>query len=206
MTWITPCSQDTDFCRPLKFEDKVRIFKERTLGWQIDIAEACINGRTGCDGAPLGPIKHSGYAVLQIVLSYFEMIAKLKDGFVRPSQSQSYFRAGVRDVFPALASHDATVVDDVLSILYGSARCGLYHAGMTEGRVVLLGEGLPALTYDQHRRRLIVNPHNLVPVLRQHLLAYVNDLKDPAKVELRENFERRFDHLMRSDPLSSRNP
>ena len=41
---------------------------------------------------------------------------------------------------------------------------------------------------------LRINPHLLVGALRNHFEVYVRSLKDPSKTELRENFQRRFDH------------
>ena len=50
------------------------------MGWQLDIADSCINGRQR------GPIYDSGSAVLEIVLSYFEMMARTKAGFAGKGQ------------------------------------------------------------------------------------------------------------------------
>jgi len=198
---ITPYSRNTDFTGPLHVDDKVRIFHERTLGWQLDIADACINGRE-FDGKKEGPITHSGYAVLQIVLSYFEMMAKMRDGFVGTGKSGHYFREGVRDVAPfSKTSAPQSVVEDLLNILYLSGRCGLYHSGVTEGRLSLSGRIRETMRYDGVNKHLVINPHRLVLDLRVHLKAYVDQLQDPANVQLRENFERRFDYLASTDPL-----
>jgi hypothetical protein len=66
VTWITPYHTDADFNWPLSPDDKVTIFYERTMGWQLGIADLCKD------------IPLSGYAILHIVLSYFEMIAKIR--------------------------------------------------------------------------------------------------------------------------------
>jgi hypothetical protein len=203
MIWITPYSLDTDFSWPLVFEDKVRIFYERIVGWQLNVAQACINGMLACDGTQTGPVPRSGYAVLQIVLSYFEMIAKMKQGYASSGQSERHFRMGVRDVFPQLRGYDRGVVDDLLVILYRSGRCGLYHGGLTGGRIMIVGEDAPALTYDPEAQYLAINPQRLVPTLREHLEAYVKALESPDNTRLRRNFERRFDYLMETDPLES---
>lgn len=54
MAWITPFHQDSDFRWPLCLDDKVLIFEERISGWQLEIADACING-----GQPA--MRHSGW-------------------------------------------------------------------------------------------------------------------------------------------------
>jgi len=63
MRWVTPHSRHCDYPWPLRFEHKVKALEECTLGWQLDIADACINGRQR------GPIYDSGSAELRIVLS-----------------------------------------------------------------------------------------------------------------------------------------
>ena len=50
------------------------------IGWKLNIADQIING-----GEEQPAIKHSGYATLDIVFSYFEMIAKYEDGFAKVS-------------------------------------------------------------------------------------------------------------------------
>ena len=42
--WITWRHQDTDFNRPLKFSEKVEVFYQQTLGWQLHIADVVANG------------------------------------------------------------------------------------------------------------------------------------------------------------------
>ena len=85
MPWATPRSRHSDFPWPLRFDHKVKAREECTLGWQLDIADAYINGRV-LNGKQRGPICDSGFAVLQIVLSYFEMMAKMKAGFAGKGQ------------------------------------------------------------------------------------------------------------------------
>ena len=202
MVWITPYSQHTAFPLPLTLESKVRIFKEKTLGWQLDIADASINGAPGFSGTPLGgPILHSGYAVIQTVLVYFELIAKMIDGYADDRESAKYFRKGLLDVYPQLGA-DAQAAKDVHEILYRSARCGLYHAGSTGPRVGLDGGPPLAIMYDPQNRSIVLNPHRLVPDLKQHLNEYVAKLLDPSNATLRTNFETRFDYLWSSDPLA----
>ncbi len=200
--WITPYSQHTDFPEPRTVDDKIQIFEEQTLGWLLDIAGAAIDGTAAFNGTKLGgPILHSGYVVTQMVLVYFELIAKMKDGYLETRRSEPYFREGVLDVYPQLST-SAQAAKDVLTTLYRSGRCGLYHAGRTAGRITLSGQPTEALTYDALRRRITINPHKLVPDLKAHFSQYIADLRDPAHVDLRANFESRFDYLQAFDPFA----
>ena len=200
--WITPKHQDSDFEWPLSLEDKITIFLERTSGWQLDVAERCIAGARDAEGREIAaPTPHAGFAVLHIVLSYFEMIAKFHQGFVPEfewdQRSEPYFKEGVLMVLPALRRESIGLMDEVLDALYEDARCGLYHSGMTERRIVV-GEGLPAaMTFTSDDRRLWIDPHLLVQAMKEHLADYGARLRDPANARLREDFERRFDYLVR---------
>src|SRR5688500_2766267 len=89
--WISWKHHSSDYPEPLTFEQKVEVFYEQTLGWQLHIADLIANGGTtfgetevrggrravSSDGYEVSPIRHSGFAVLHICLSYFELIGSL---------------------------------------------------------------------------------------------------------------------------------
>jgi len=173
-------------------DDKITLFIDRISGWQLDIANKCINGEKNASGKVIRQvIEGSGLATLSIVLSYFETIAKFREGYLGRS-SGPYFKEGVRLVFPQLSQHPKTVVDDILKILYSGARCGLYHSSTISSKILLTGNFASALGYDTNRRMLVINPHLLVPVLKEHLRMYEQELRNPANTLLRQNFETRF--------------
>jgi hypothetical protein len=96
---------------------RVDIFEDAVLGWQLDVAQALA-------ASPGGPNRHTGFAILSIVASYFEMIAKHRAGFPRDKEGASaqYFCKGVQSVFDAFAGQ----TDVHLKPLYEHMRCGLY--------------------------------------------------------------------------------
>jgi hypothetical protein len=182
----------------LTFEDKVEVFYEQTIGWQLHIADLIANGGTTYPGfKPYKPeysvpnIRHSGFAVLHICLSYLELIGSL----VIPSKSSTTesFQAGIRDVFPDLLNNPLTK-DKMFWRLYDGARCGLYHEGRTRPGVCL---GQPsdgsAIAYDSQNDVIVISPERLPPVLKEHLEQFKKRLLDTANVELRHRFEHRFD-------------
>jgi hypothetical protein len=195
ITYISPSYTPADFHTPLTFDDKIKIFKDRTFGWQLDIADQCINGKRVWGIPVREPIPHSGFAVLDIVLSYFEMISKFNEGYCRTDKSKIHFKNGVHLVFPNLRSRPTRLVDDALNALYGGARCGLYHDSITDPRIVLTGQLTVPLYFEPRISKLIINPHLLVPALKSHLKNYCNQLLDNRNIRLRQNFERRFDYL-----------
>jgi hypothetical protein len=142
---------------------------------------------------------------LDIVFSYFEMIAKYEDGFAKIGKSEDYFKEGVYSVFPEFHHMPAPatplspvgnvvpIVNVALGLMYEGIRCGLYHSGITNGRIMLTGEIKAPMAFDLQNQMLIVNPHLLVPKLKTHLTDYVVRLKDVNNADLRTKFEARYD-------------
>ncbi len=194
--WISPNHQETDFNSLLSIDDKITIFVDRTLGWQLDIANICINGKKDNYGnIVIEAIPHSGYAVLSIVFSYFEMIGKFINGYDKNGSSQTHFVKGIYLVFPELENFPKDSVNDFLEALYEGARCGLYHGGLPDSRIVLFGQSNCPIFYHNGCKKIIINPHLLIPKLVEHLKKYESDLRNPENEILRSNFENRFDFL-----------
>ena len=195
--WVSWKHQDTDYSQPPTFEEKVAIFNDKVWGWQLHIAELCLDGGKDQDGKiDLPKIPHSAFAAMQIMLSYFEMIAKYEGGFIpaNPKQGESakYFKLGVKSVFSELDSQKQGEVDSFLETLYEKVRCGLYHMAQAEAGIALTGQLPEAMQFDTANNLLIINPHRLPGVLKAHLENYCNRLLDSANADLRQKFERRY--------------
>jgi hypothetical protein len=177
-------------------EDKVEIFYEQTLGWQLHIADLVANGGltfedpNSSESYEVLSIRHSGFAVLHICFSYFEMVGSLLSS--KPLRPGDAFRVGVKAVPDAIDTRHAT--KKILKKLYSRARCGLYHQGRTRYGV---GLGQPpdgkAMAYLAGTDMIGISPERLPRVLKAHLESLRQDLLDPAKAKLRERFEERFD-------------
>jgi hypothetical protein len=203
---ISPSHQDADFHYPLNIDDKITLLEDRVVGWKLNIAEQVINGLKDSDGNVIKePIPHAGFATLDILFSYFEMIGKYEAGYADKYESKSHFMAGVYAVFPNLniplpspvigiVGVVRTIADEVLDLLYEGVRCGLYHAGITNNRIVLTGEAQHPLSFEIQNQMLIINPHLLVSALKVHFSGYVSRLQDVSNNELRRNFEKRFNY------------
>jgi hypothetical protein len=209
--WISPSYQYSVFQKPHSIDTKIILFEDRALGWKLNIADQIINGKKRDDGSEeRPPIQHSGYAVLDIVFSYFEMIAKYENGFTKPKDSEKYFKLGVYSVFPEFKNIPAPVTplspigivvsleDIVLDLMYEGIRCGLYHSGITNGKIMLTGEIQTPMAFNLPNQVLIVNPHLLVPKLKTHLKDYVGYLRDVNNTDLRSKFEARYDYDTRA--------
>lgn len=149
------------------------------------------------------PIKHSDYAALQIMTTYFEAIAKYKASYIKYGKSEHYFNEGVKDVFHDLAANPNC--DAVLEMLYEQLRCGLYHTSTTGPMIILTRQTRtpisitlidPSLDSGITYTKIIdifINPSALLGRLKAHLAQLASQLRDTTNHELRANFEKRFD-------------
>jgi hypothetical protein len=185
---ITPTRTRSMFPKVLTQDDKIDIFHERVIGWQIDIADAVANGIRDKEGKiEKGAIEDSGFAVLDILLSYFEMIAKYKDGYCDVGDSGKYFEKGFNMVFPQFEKECPWLARK----MYTNARCGLYHHGMTEEDIILTGS-ISSPIKPLADKKIVINPHILVLALREHFGTYIEELRNDK--DFRRNFEKRFDY------------
>lgn len=176
---ISPNYYIHDFLLVPTLDDKIRLFEDRISGWVINIARA------------LADEHNSGLAVLMILSSYFENVAKFRDGDCGNGNSQAFFRRGLDWVFPTqFTAEDAKRI-------YSELRCGLYHAGITGPKLVFsrtLPEAL-CCRLEAGETFVLANPKKLVEVLEAHLTAYCDRLRNPAEEDLRSHFELRFNAL-----------
>ena len=193
--WITWKHKRADFGQSLTFDEKVEVFCEQTLGWQLHIADLVANGGTtfgefkdGKEGYDVLCIRHSGFAVLHICLSYIELIGSLVEPAARSSSKR--FESGLRGI-PGLID-SAKLTPAVVRRLYEGARCGLYHEGRTRPGV---GLGQPpdgnAIAY--HGGVIGISPERLPRVLKSHLEELRRELLNPSNKRLRARFVQRFD-------------
>ena len=185
MTWISPHFQNIDFPSGMSLDQKIEVFADRVKGWQLDIAQQCADN-----------IPHSGFAVLHIVCSYFEMIAKFQDAYTKNNKSETYFRKGFYSVFPNFIDiYSRQVSDGFLRKLYKDVRCGLYHAGITGPNIRLSDNFHNAIELELDNETININPHKLVPAIKQHFQSYIRELRDRRNQQQRNNFETRFGKL-----------
>jgi len=188
--WVSPQIEKKSLKFPLKFDDKIYIFEDRVLGWQLVIAEQLYYGAVDKVGNPIPHgIEHNGFAVLYILLSYFEMIPKFEAGDLS-EVSGEWFKKGITAVFPEIKGH--TEETAILSGMWKGARNGLYHSAMTKSKVFIDGDAA-CIDFDMANKRLIINPGVVAKRTIAHFTNYIARLRDPKNVKLRANFEKKFD-------------
>jgi len=200
--WVTPKIRFKDLPKEITLDVKIDLFSDRVKGWKLDIADQLINGVRNEKGEIITEGNpHAGYSVLDIVLSYFEMIAKYREGFIGEyrngrlyQNSKEYFKKGVYMVFQKeLAQKDPYIVENFLNTLYSGARNGTYHNGFAGTGILIQGGDSPTMVFSSNIKQVIINPHKLVLVLKYHFMDYITQLKDKNNTELRNSFEKKFD-------------
>lgn len=192
--------QTSDLQSPLTYDQKVEIFYEQTFGWQLHVADLIANGgatlpqiNTSEPGQIVPRIRHSGFAVLHICLSYFELVGSIVSLKV---SSIGRFKAGVKEVLPEILQGTLGTFDDdnLLKLLYKGARCGLYHSARPAAPIGLgQPSGQKAMAFDKGSGKVIISSELLPRALKAHLTKFKDDLLDPNMPALRRRFEERFD-------------
>jgi hypothetical protein len=181
---ISSKSKRSDF--PEKWRDwefekhKVKLFQEQIQGWTLDVLKE-IKTKVG----------HSDFAMLSVMMSYFENIQKFKDGYDRTGRSEAFFTEGLKWVYPKFKSHKDS--DALAKVIYEQARCGMYHVGLTGTKIVLdcsISSGIGII-----KGNIKICPSKLMEDIQNNFDKYVKDLKDPSNVTLRANFEKRLKYI-----------
>lgn len=168
--------------------DKIEMY---VLQRQIGIAE--ILAREFLDDKSSSPLKESGYAILAIVMAYFEMIEQFAVGREsKPGDSGPFFLAGFRKVYPqtTLAQTDIKLICDwVRNKMY---HCGMVHRGIAKYSTTRMAVHLSRFFAEGFAVRggeLHINPGKAVAEIQAHFLDYVKRLRNPSCVAERTTFE-----------------
>lgn len=184
-------------------EFMVNYFYACVDGWHLEVANRCINGwkdENGfdcisgryLDGRHANYIVDSGWAALQIVLNYFEVVAFFKTGGI-VKKNEYLFRQGVDDVVPECRGKNPNVAQ----YLWKSLRNGLYHGDPItkkhRGAVTLIHTvDSPPVVSDRRNKQIIIDPHRFVERLRLHLKGYCFELLRGSNAELIRDFRTAF--------------
>jgi hypothetical protein len=183
---------------PQTTDEKVLVFTDRVRGWQLDPALRCIRSDP-----------HAGFAVLHIVVSYFEVVGMIEfdattHSYLKKSsggwESGREFKAGLMTVLPELSTQNSKHVRWFRNDFYKKVRCGLYHQSMTRSGILVSGQlahqdGYEFLDLGNQGSAIIINPERLAQRLSEHLANFELRLRDPQNQQLRRQFEQVFAKL-----------
>lgn len=170
-------------------DEKILIFEDRVLVWHLGIAELLDNHmrakeQEGTDW------NHAGFSLMNLLFTYFEMIAQYRSGTSSGGASKKMFCDGIEDVFPGQFSKETK--EDI----YSRIRCGMYHNAFVKKSVLINGDYPKSIAAEDDGKGhtlIKVNPHRLSPELNAHFRSYISDLNVKAGTALRNNFTTLFD-------------
>jgi hypothetical protein len=121
--------------------------------------------------------------------SYLEMVGKYRAGYIGDRKSGEYFKQGMLYTFYDIPPSAIAL----LNAFYAHIRNGLYHLGVTSPNVMLLDDIPGSFMFNDKFGGLIISPDKFVNDLALRFDAFAAELRKPDNIELRRNFEARFD-------------
>jgi hypothetical protein len=167
-----------------KLADRILVYEDQIRGWYLEPAKALLL------------VPNSAFAVLHILMGYFEHHAIYLKGVSSTDRSKEFFRIGFISVFPR-ANHsdppgiDAKAVSKWLAdVMYSDARCGLFHEWMVRGWIAVTDklELIRAFGRPGHITGVVINVDKFFAMIETHFTRYVDDLKNPNNAALRAAF------------------
>ncbi|HOI18672.1 MAG TPA: hypothetical protein PLX15_02300 [Candidatus Woesearchaeota archaeon] len=161
---------------PNDIDDKILIYERQVKDWFLNRASRLVNGNK------------NGFIVLMISISYIEGVQQYIKGQTSHNNSGRFFREGMRRIFQLSDS------DNVLNDFYAQVRCGLFHSGMTQNKVVISRDYEQVIDFSEHNT-IKINPKLFLRAIRLDFNRYINLLKNPENNNERNNFNRMFSNI-----------
>ena len=181
-------------------ELKIDIFENRTKSWFLNHAHKLIETEISENG----DIKRPGeYAAMVLACSQLEGFQKFREGYVENNLSRLYFCKSIMKIFLDYSDEELRGLSNIEKIkeknipnllnLYKYIRCGLFHAGFTDGTIYLDWSYEGAINNED--TNIFINPREFVEKIIKYFKDYVEELRNRQNETLRKEFEKRFDHL-----------
>lgn len=167
---------------PNNINDKITIYERQVKGWFLNRASRFLRG------------DKNGFIILMLTISYIEGVEQYMRGESSEAtchqrgRSKEFFREGLRRIFNLNES------DAILNDFYSQVRCGLFHSGMTQHKVII------SKTYDNpidfsETDAIKINPKMFLRAVRWDFNDYIFRLRNPRNTDDRERFNRMFSNL-----------
>ena len=165
--------QDLD---PYNIEHKIEIYKRQVHGWFLEPAENLVNE------------PNNGFIVLMICMSYYEGIESYRTGQLTHNASKNAFVKTLERMYLKRYSLKN------LKVLYSEARCGLFHNGMTEGKIVISLDYTNPIEFVNiefvNNGIIKINQKLLLEDIKKDFDEYIRLLS--TDITLRDNFSKMF--------------
>jgi len=161
---------------PNNIDDKIVIYERQVKDWFLNRASKLVNGNK------------NGFIVLMISISYIEGVQQYMNGQTSHNNSARFFREGIRRIF------QLNEQDNVLNDFYSQVRCGLFHSGMTQNKVIISREYEQVIDFSEYNT-IKINPKLFLREIRLDFNRYVRLLKNTNNNEERNRFSQMFSNM-----------
>lgn len=105
-----------------------------------------------------------------ICLSYLEGVEQYKEGRSNNGASRAFFVSAMKKIYPNKFS------EEDLKQLYQEARCGLFHSGMVQGRIIINNNFSESITFDRSYD-IKINPKKFLRDIKNDFEGYLHILR-----------------------------
>jgi len=164
---------------PYQLNGKIIIYQRQVEGWFLDPADRLLEQMD----------TQASFVVLSICLSYLEAVQQHKEGQASNGKSRDFFLRAFQDVFSS-----SEMEDEFADLLYIEGRCGLFHDGMTRGKIAYdmeLDKAFKVIN-NGSQDTIYFHPKYCLEGVKAHFADYISKLKNEKEVNLRDNFKSMF--------------
>ena len=164
---------------PDQLHGKIIIYQRQVEGWFLEPADRLLKQMD----------TQASFVVLSICLSYLEAVQQHKEGEPSRNNSKAFFLRAFQDVFSS-----SEMEDEFADLLYIEGRCGLFHDGMTRGKMVYdmeLDKAFKVIN-NGSQDTIYFHPKYCLEGVKAHFADYLGKLKNEEEVTLRNNFGSMF--------------
>ena len=172
-------------------KDWIDIFEDRMIHWVLDPARFLLKH------------DHNEQPIAHLIIHYYEIFMVYFSGEDSNRRSRSFFKKGFIEVYKN--SHiNHSFLEKLAEKVYTNARNGFFHSGLGKRelflstvydepfRVVLPYKEDGSVDYNGEIGDICINPHLLLRDISNHFNDYIQMLRNPKNINLRENFRKAF--------------
>lgn len=167
---------------PDDVNDKITIYERQVKGWFLNRASKFLRG------------DNNGFIILMLSIAYIEGVEQYMRGEssettrTQRGRSKEFFREGMRRIF------NLRETDEILNDFYSQVRCGLFHTGMTQNKVIINRTFQEPINFSE-QDTIKINPKMFLSQVRIDFNAYIKSLRNPNNRTERYNFDIMFSNL-----------
>jgi hypothetical protein len=144
---------------PRNSNHKILIYERQVFDWFLLPALDLIKFKN----------KNKGFIVLMLCLSYLEGVEQYKRGESSNRKSKEFFTSSIKKLYPQKFN------DHQLKTFYSEARCGLFHNGMVQGKIIINNRFSESLNFEGNDIK--VSPSKFLKDIIKDFQDYVQLLK-----------------------------